>query len=115
MNNIKIYFISLIFFNVSCNNKKHEITIDNTSEGNIKVLINNIPYEIQEKETYEIKLDTGTHLFKVFNQFDSLIIEKKIYIQKNGIFNPFYRFTLLSFTNSNTLKTLRYFKRFWSL
>ena len=79
----------LIVFIVCCEESKHQIIVDNPTDFDVELLVNDERYTLYGLETIELNLINANHSFKVINKNDSLLFFKNIRINSDGIVNPF--------------------------
>ncbi len=90
-------------FFVCCVEQQYQIIVDNPTDFDVELFVNDKRHMLYGLETIELSLTNANYRFKVINKNDSLLFFKNIRINSDGIVNPFLA-TYIKWTDIYTSK-----------
>ena len=85
------HFLIIILFLVSgCSSNSYDLTIDNPSDKDIRVHVNNISYLVYAFGIKQFKLSAGNYVINTFLPNDSLVSSEQIIVNSDAMINPFH-------------------------
>ena len=79
----------LMAFMVCCVEPQYQIIVDNPTDFDVELFVNDKRHMLYGLEAIELSLTNANYRFKVINKNDSLLFFKNIRINSDGIVNPF--------------------------
>jgi hypothetical protein len=104
------FFLIIVFLASSCSSNSYDLTIDNPSDIDIKVLVNNTSYPVYAFENKQVKMSPGNYVINTFLPNDSLLSSEQIIVKSDAMINPFhstYVIFLDEFLSESGVSTLK--------
>jgi len=107
---LQYFFIIIVFLASGCSSNKYDLTIDNPSNKDINVHVNNTSYLVYAFGTKQIKLLPGNYVINTLLANDSLLSSEQIIVNSDAMINPFnstYVIFLDEFLSESGVSTLK--------
>lgn len=104
------FIIVILFLASGCSSTSYNLIIDNPSDKDIKVHLNNKPYLVYAFGTKQVKLSPGNYEVNTFLVNDSLLSSEHIIVSSDAMINPFhstYVIFLDEFLSESGVSTLK--------
>ena len=107
---LRHFFIIIVFLASGCSSNSYDLTIDNPSDKDIKVHVNNTSYLVYAFGIKQVKLSPGNYVINTFLPNDSLLSSEQIIVNSDAMINPIhstYVIFLDEFLSESGVSTLK--------
>ena len=87
---LRHFFIIIVFLASGCSSNSYDLTIDNPSDKDIKVHVNNTSYLVYAFGIKQVKLSPGNYVINTFLPNDGLLSSEQIIVNSDAMINPFH-------------------------
>lgn len=104
------FIINIVFLTYACSSNSYDLIIDNPSDKDIEVHLNDTTYLVYALGVKQIKLSSGNYAINTFLPNDSLLSSEQIIVNSDAMINPFhstYVIFLDEFLSNSGVSTLK--------